>query len=156
MAETDHRRRLKRMEEQERKLVFTDFSHADAWRLGTSIVGIAAERSLPVAIRIVIGEQVAFHVGMPGSSADNDHWIARKERTVRRFGVSSFLLRVRGDVAGSDYAELGPEFAVHGGCIPIHTASGAVLGTVTVSGLTQADDHALALDAMQQFLADAE
>ena len=36
MAETDQqRRKLKRLEEQERKIAFSDFSHADAWRLGT-------------------------------------------------------------------------------------------------------------------------
>lgn len=154
MADVDHRRKLKRLEEQERKLVFADFSHADAWRLGTILVGVAAERSLPVAIRITIGEQVAFHVGMPGSSADNDGWLARKERTVRRFGASTLLLKVRGEVAGRDYAELDRrEFAVAGGAVPIHTASGAVLGTAAVSGLAQADDHALVVGAMQQFLA---
>jgi uncharacterized protein (UPF0303 family) len=153
MAETDHRRRLKRLEDQERKLVFPDFSHADAWRLGTMLVGIAAERSLPVAVRITIGDQIAFHVGMPGSSADNDDWLARKERTVRRFGISTFLLRTRGDAAGRDYAELDRAvYAVSGGCVPIRTASGAMLGTVGVSGLSQADDHALVLDAMAQFL----
>lgn len=144
------------MEEQERKLVFPDFSHADAWRLGTILVGIAAERSLPVAIRITIGEQVAFQVGMPGSSADNDGWLVRKERAVRRFGASSFLLKLRGEVTGRDYAELDPtRFAIAGGCVPIHTASGALLGTAAVSGLSQADDHALVVDAMQQFLTTA-
>lgn len=154
MAETDHRRKLKRLEDQERKLVFSDFSHADAWRLGTILVGVAAEGSLPVAIRITIGEQIAFHVGMPGSSADNDAWITRKERAVRRFGVSTFLLKIRGEVAGRDYAELDPaRFAIAGGCVPIRTASGALLGTVAVSGLAQADDHALVTDAMRQFLA---
>jgi uncharacterized protein (UPF0303 family) len=157
MAETDHRRRLKRLEDQERKLVFADFSHADAWRLGTMLVGIAAERSLPVAVRITIGDQIAFHVGMPGSSADNDGWLERKERVVRRFGVSTFLLKTRAEAAGREFRELDPErFAVAGGCVPIRTASGALLGTVGVSGLSQADDHALVLDAMAQFLKDPQ
>lgn len=154
MAETDQKRKLKRLEDQERKLAVADFSHADAWRLGTILVGISAERSLPVAIQITIGEQVVFHVGMPGSTADNDAWLQRKLAVVRRFRASTFVLKLRGEVTGRDYAELDPrQFAVAGGCVPIRTASGAMLGTVAVSGLSQADDHALVIDAMAQFVA---
>ena len=155
MPETDQKRKLKRLEDQERRLVFTDFSHADAWRLGTVLVTIAAERSLPIAIEITIGEQIVFHVGMPGSSADNDAWLTKKLATVRRFASSTMLLKLRGEVSGRTYAELDPQkFAVAGGCVPIHTASGAMLGTVAVSGLSQSDDHALVMDALAQFLAD--
>jgi len=158
MAETDaptttQRRKLKRLEEQERKLVFTDFSHADAWQLGTILVGVAAERNLAIAIRITIGEQTAFQVGMPGSSSDNDDWLVRKARAVQRFGASTFLLKIRGEVTGRSYAELDTtRFAIAGGCVPIKTESGALLGTVGVSGLAQADDHALVVDAVLQFL----
>jgi uncharacterized protein (UPF0303 family) len=155
--ETDQRRRLKRLEDQERKLVFPDFSLSDAWTLGSMLAGIAAERALPVAIRIELGEQTAFHVGMPGATAENDDWLRRKGAVVRRFGVSTYILRVRGELSGRDYAELDPaRFAVAGGCVPIRTPAGTLLGTVGVSGLSQADDHALVVDAMAQFLADAK
>lgn len=154
MAEADPKRKLKRWEDQERKLAFPDFSHADAWRLGTILVATAVERGLGIAIRITIGDQIAFHAGMPGSSADNDAWLERKARTVRRFGVSTMLLRMRADLVGETHPELDPaRYAIAGGCIPIRTAGGALLGTVGVSGLAQADDHALVLGAMQQFLA---
>ena len=38
------------LEAQERRLVFTRFDNADAWRLGSAMVTAAMERELPVTI----------------------------------------------------------------------------------------------------------
>jgi uncharacterized protein (UPF0303 family) len=40
------------LEAQEERLVFTRFDNADAWRLGSSMVAAATERSLPVTVDI--------------------------------------------------------------------------------------------------------
>jgi uncharacterized protein (UPF0303 family) len=48
----DERRLISSLEAQEERLVFTRFDNADAWRLGSSMVAAATERSLPVTVDI--------------------------------------------------------------------------------------------------------
>lgn len=147
------------IEAQERTLVFHSFSNDDAWALGSILVELARERMLAVTVDITRGEQQLFHAALPGTSAHNDAWIARKTRTVREFGVSSLLAGQRAKLAGNTFEEapwIDPlRYAGHGGCFPITVAGVGVVGTITVSGLPQLDDHALAVEAVTSFLADA-
>lgn len=83
---------LKTLLEQEEKLQFSSFDDNKAWELGSLLVATAKARNLPIAIDIKRGERQLFHVSMPGASADNDQWIARKIKTVNRFGHSSFYI----------------------------------------------------------------
>ncbi|MET3767917.1 uncharacterized protein (UPF0303 family) [Marisediminicola sp. UYEF4] len=150
---------IARIEAQERALVFHGFSNDDAWALGSILVELARERVLAVTIDITRGEQQLFHAAMPGTSAHNDAWITRKTRTVREFGVSSLLAGQRAKLGGHSF-ETAPwidpmRYAGHGGSFPITVAGVGVVGTVTVSGLPQLEDHALAVEAVTAFLAGA-
>ena len=49
--------------------------------------------------------QQLFHVALPGTTVDNDHWIRRKNAAVYRFGRSSFYLGVSCRVRGLSLAE---------------------------------------------------
>ncbi|GAA2691324.1 heme-degrading domain-containing protein [Actinoplanes palleronii] len=144
------------IEDQEKRLVFPHFDEADAWALGSLLVTLATERNLPVAVDIRRGEQQLFHAGLAGSTADNDAWIERKVRVVYRFASSSFLI---GRQLAAKGRELGPAmgvdptlFAAHGGAFPVRIAGVGVVGVVTVSGLPQAEDHALVVEAISTFL----
>ena len=144
------------LERQERELVLSRFDNADAWQLGSLLVQLATERGLPVAIDIRRGAQQLFHAGLPGSVADNDRWIERKVRVVERYGASSFLVGRR---LAADGRELGAahgvdpaDFAPHGGAFPVRIRDVGVVGVVTVSGLPQADDHALVVEAITAHL----
>ncbi|MEU4238405.1 heme-degrading domain-containing protein [Actinoplanes sp. NPDC026619] len=142
---------LEELEQQERELVFGRFTNADAWRLGCLLVELAGE--LPVAIDIRRGTQQLFHAGLEGSTADNDAWIARKVRVVERYGASSFLVGRRLAAKGQQLdAGMGvdpADYAAHGGAFPIRVRDVGVVGVVTVSGLPQADDHALVIKALR-------
>lgn len=145
------------IEAQEKRLVFTRFHYDDAWALGSILVGIARERSLPVTIDITRGEQELFHAALAGTAANNDEWMTRKARTVRKYGVSSFLVGLRHRSSGTPF-ETRPwtnnlQFSAFGGSFPITIADSGVIGTVTVSGLAQEDDHALVVEAIELFLA---
>ena len=147
------------IEAQERTLVFRGFSNDDAWALGSILVELARERVLAVTIDITRGEQQLFHAAMPGTSAHNDAWITRKTRTVREFSVSSLLAGQRAKLGGNSF-EAAPwidplRYAGRGGSFPINVAGVGVVGTVTVSGLPQLEDHALAVEAVTAFLAGA-
>lgn len=96
-------RTIAEVEQQERELVLPSFTHDDAWRLGTFLVGLAIERRLVVVVDVRHGDQVAFHAARPGTSADNDSWIERKVRVVRRFGRSSYLAGLQAESHGTTF-----------------------------------------------------
>jgi uncharacterized protein (UPF0303 family) len=147
---------LAELEAQERRLVFRRFTYDDAWELGSLLVELARERQAPVAIDIHRAGQQLFHVALPGSTADNDAWIARKRRVVERYGSSSYLVGARFRAQGTTFEEssrLDPDtYAAHGGSFPINVEGVGVIGAVTVSGLPQLHDHRFVVEALEQFL----
>ena len=144
------------LEEQERRLVFTRFDNADAWRLGSAMVQAAIERALPVTVDIRRHGQQLFHVALPGTTADNDSWIERKVNVVNRFHAASYLvgrrLAARGTVLDEALGVEPRSYAAHGGSFPVRVKDVGVVGTVTVSGLPQADDHAFVTEMIGAFL----
>lgn len=145
------------IEEQEHRLTLSRFSNGDAWKLGSLLVEMGHLREAPVAIDIRRGPQQLFHCALPGSSADNDAWIDRKRRVVERYGVSSYLVGARHRAKGTTFEEssrLDPDvYAAHGGSFPIAVEGVGVIGCVTVSGLPQAEDHAMVVEALERFAA---
>jgi uncharacterized protein (UPF0303 family) len=144
------------LEAQEEQLVFTRFDNADAWRLGSAMVAAATERALPVTIDIRRHGHQLFHAALPGTTAENDSWIERKVNVVNRFAAASYLVGRRLAARGAALDEaLGVEprlFAAHGGAFPVRIRNVGVVGTVTVSGLPQAEDHAFVTEMIGAFL----
>lgn len=144
------------LKQQEQELQFPSFSNADAVTIGLDLYSMAKERNLPITIDITRNGQQLFHLAMPGTSADNDQWIIRKCRLVNRFQMSSFRmgteLRSEEHTLESRYELSHYEYAAHGGCFPILIRDTGMVGTITVSGLAQEDDHALVVEAITNFL----
>jgi uncharacterized protein (UPF0303 family) len=143
---------------QEEELQFSSFTNTTAWELGCALVDAAQRDRLPVAIDIRRGDHQLFHAALPGTTPNNDVWIERKNRVVRRFGHSSFYMGALYRSHGTTLAErqlTDPEqFAAHGGAFPLSVRGVGVVGTITVSGLPQADDHRLVVDVLRAFLAE--
>jgi uncharacterized protein (UPF0303 family) len=146
---------ISELERQERELVLPRFDFADAWALGSLLVAMATGRSLPVAIDIRRFGQQLFHAALAGSVADNDHWIRRKVRVVERYGASSYLvgrrLAAKGEQLDAGMGVDPARYAAHGGAFPIRVEGAGMVAVVTVSGLPQADDHALVVEALREF-----
>ncbi|MFF9036794.1 heme-degrading domain-containing protein [Streptomyces sp. NPDC014892] len=146
---------IEELEAQERDLALLRFTHEDAWTLGALLVELARERNAPVAIDIRRGPQQLFHAALPGSTQDNDAWIDRKRRVVERYAASSYLVGARFRAKGTtfeDSSRLDPDrYAAHGGSFPLTVEGAGVIGTVTVSGLPQLEDHAMVVEALRRF-----
>jgi uncharacterized protein (UPF0303 family) len=136
---------------------FDRFDHDDAWRLGCAIVEKCRAENLTVTVSIRLGEQRVFHVGLPGSSADLDHWIERKSNIVTHFGESSMAVGEKyvrdGDLKGFFYAfALSPKkYFPSGGAVPLRVG-GALVGVVALSGVDSPTEHRIAVGAMQEYL----
>ncbi len=150
---------LKTRVEEEERLIFDSFDNDCALELGLALVDAARSRKLAVTIDICLGEQQLFHFAMAGTSPNNDAWIRRKSAVVRRFHKSSYHVGQEAVEKGVDFEDsqrLDPEdFAAHGGSFPISLRGTGVVGTITVSGLPQRDDHLLLVQTLERFLADA-
>ncbi|WP_432565408.1 heme-degrading domain-containing protein [Kineococcus sp. SYSU DK003] len=148
---------LTRLAADEERLVFEGFDEDDAWRLGSLLVERARAAGLPVAIAIRRNGQRLFHAALPGSVADHDHWLQSKMNVVDRFGHSSYLVGTQWSAGGGNFdvdARVDPRtHAAHGGAFPVRVRGVGVVGAVAVSGLPQADDHALVVDTLTEFLA---
>lgn len=147
---------LEQLLDQESRLQFEKFSNEDAWNIGSLIKKKAEERGHSITINITRSGQRLFHFSMPGTSADNDEWVDRKTRTVLRFAHSSFYigehLKSIGKTISQKYLVSEEQYAPHGGAFPVILRGTGVIGTVTVSGLPQADDHALVVEVLQEYL----
>jgi uncharacterized protein (UPF0303 family) len=105
----------------------------------------------------MFGARQLFHASLAGTSADNDEWVKRKVRLVYRFEHSSFYmgqsLKSKGKSIEEAYLLSEKEYAPHGGCFPVIVKGTGMVGTITISGLPQEEDHKLVVQAIRNYLA---
>jgi uncharacterized protein (UPF0303 family) len=147
---------LERLLLEEQQLQFSAFNEETAWQIGCWLVEYAIKNELPITIDIRRGEHQLFHVSRPGTSPDNDEWVKRKVRLVNRFGHSSYYLgqtlKCEGRTIEEKYLLPESEYAPHGGCFPIIVKGTGMVGTITVSGLAQEEDHKVVVQALRHFM----
>jgi uncharacterized protein (UPF0303 family) len=143
--------------QEEQELQFTKFNETTAWQIGSQLVERSVSNNLPVTIDITRGDHQLFHASLHGTSPDNDEWVKRKVRIVYRFQHSSLymgqLLKSKGRRIEEAYLLPESEYAPHGGCFPIILRDTGMIGTITVSGLSQEEDHKLVVQAIRDHLA---
>lgn len=148
---------LQTLTQQEQELQFTAFSSDTALTLGLKLVELARAGNKIITINITINGKVLFHHAMQGASADQADWIRRKNNVVARFGRCSFYVGIDHKHRGVVFEEIKylepKDHAANGGAFPITLKGTGIVGTVTVSGLRQAEDHALVVEALRAVLA---
>ena len=147
---------LEKIALQERRLQFKQFDAEVAWALGTAIKAAAEKRQVAVAIDIGLHGHPLFSYAMPGTTPDNWDWIRRKRNVVVRYHRSSYAIVLKHERAGTTLqggTGLDPkDYSTHGGCFPILLIGTGCVGTITVSGLPQRDDHTLVVSVLQDYL----
>ena len=133
---------------------FERFGHREALELGQRMLAAALQDDRPITIALWLGDQRVFHAGLPGTSADNDAWMERKRALVRRYDKASWtttqLFREHGLDKRMVAMGLDPlQYALAGGGVPIRVR-GTTVGVLVVSGLTDAEDHDLAVAALRE------
>ena len=138
-------------------LQLSSLSQAEALEIGTIAQSIGLDRKLPIAIEVRMKEWTIFHVSLPGSTPENDSWIARKARVVNATGNSTMYERVLAEEQGIDwYAVKGlseESHAIHGGGLALNVVGLGLTGILLISGLPQVDDHLLGVEIITEYLA---
>jgi len=147
---------LELLKQQEQELQFTTFTNDTALALGLKVVELAKQKGKAVAVNIARNGLVLFHHAMDGTHGDQADWIRRKNNVVARWGRSSYYVGVDHKHRNAVFEDAKhyaiEDYAAHGGAFPLIIRNVGIVGTVTVSGLPQAEDHALAVEAMRAIL----
>ncbi len=153
MSLTEQEYTLEKMVQEENDYQFSHFDATVARKLGLRYIEEAERRDLSIVVDIVLNNRPVFYCAMPGTKADHDQWIIRKRRVVERFSHSSLYIGTLIKAQQStlqDMFFLNPmEFAPFGGGFPIHLKSCGMVGIVTISGLTEVEDHRLCVWGLQ-------
>jgi len=140
----------------EKEIVFSRFTNEMAVEIGLKLYETAREQGKAITIDITRNGHRLFHLAMEGTSADNEQWIRRKNNVVNRFGHSSYYISTMLKESGLTFEQVfevsGADYAAHGGAFPIIIRNVGIVGTVTVSGLPQKEDHELAVEVLRTFM----
>ena len=149
---------LDELRDQERRLVLPSLDENDAIDIGLRLLRLATDRDLAVTIEVRRAGRVVFRAARTGTNAHNDMYVAGKAKIVERFGHATLLERLRHEEAGTTFAEATsltfPEYAPHGGGVPLIVEGTGPVGVAIVSGLPQQDDHALIVEVLEAYLAE--
>ena len=147
---------LKELGQQEEEIQFGSFSNDTALAVGMALVQAAKNAGKSVTIDITRGGQQLFHFAMAGTSIDNGEWVRRKNNVVNRFGHSSYYVGITlknlGQTMEEKYLLPSSDYAAHGGAFPLIITGVGVVGTITVSGLPQQEDHELVVSTLRLIL----
>ncbi len=145
-------RDLERIALQEHELRLPRLDASVAWELGTRIRTMAVERGLTLVIDVRRFGQPLFYAALDGTTPDNPEWVRRKSNVVARFHRSSYGVGITQKLKGTTLFERQglplADYAVDGGSFPLAVEGAGVVGSVTVSGLPQRDDHNLVVEAL--------
>lgn len=144
--------------DEEAALVLERLTAVDALAIGQSILELARTwvPGRPVAVHLETDDHPLFVHFMDGTEAGNADWIIKKKNVTRRFGRSSWAVRLEFLERQLDFQAatgLDPAlFRAEGGAVPLLVRGKGRVGTLVVSGLEGWEDHALAVGGLQEWM----
>ena len=149
--------RSKQLLEEEKLFWLKSLDIFSALSIGDIAKSIGFSRNLPIAIEVRIGDWTVYHASLPGSSPENDSWIARKARVVNLKNHSTLYERVKAEELSIDWFTENnlseKEYAIHGGGLPLISKEQGFVGSFIISGLPQIDDHLFGIEVLMEYLA---
>ena len=141
---------------QEQILQFHSFTEEDSWKLGETMRAAAVAKKYPFVIDIRVSGRKLFFTALPGSVPENENWVQRKINIVMVKHKSSYHIgrelaqngKVLNEAMGFNPIDIAP----HGGCFPIIIKNVGVVGTITVSGIPQREDHNFVVEHICAYL----
>lgn len=147
---------LIQMEKEEQELRFSAFTNETALQVGLAIIDEARSLGKSITVEIYRQGQRLFAHAMAGTTAENEDWIRRKNNVVRHYGQSSWRVALQARQEGTTIEDRDglslSDYVGAGGGFPLHVEGEGMIGTITVSGLPDQEDHDLLISALRRYL----
>jgi uncharacterized protein (UPF0303 family) len=155
-ANLNFEQKLADLDLEHRTLIFQEFNSNIALEIGLLLVNQARAEQKSITVDITMGSHQLFHCALEGTTDENDQWVIRKNRVAIKFQKSSYyismLLRFQNKTIEEAYDLSSVEYAPFGGAYPIITVNNGFIGTITVSGLPDYEDHEMVVNAVKWYL----
>jgi uncharacterized protein (UPF0303 family) len=143
---------LERIALQEKELQLPRLDAQMAWELGTRLRTMGVERGMKLVVDVRRFNQPLFYSALDGTTPDNYEWVRRKSNVVARFHRSTYAVgltqKSKGTSLHERYGLPVADYVADGGGFPLAVEGAGVVGSATVSGLPQRDDHNFVVEAL--------
>ncbi|SEB38597.1 Uncharacterized protein, UPF0303 family [Tenacibaculum sp. MAR_2009_124] len=135
-----------------KKITLQEFSNDISLKMGLKILDLARERNQRIAIEICRLNHTVFLYIDDTLPADKHNWLRRKANVAKHFEESSLSVKndlKNGNMTLEDTFQLpNKDYLAKGGSIPLFLDNAGMIGTITVSGLTDVEDHQIIIEAL--------
>ena len=136
-----------------KKITLPKFSNDIGLKLVLKIINLARDRNQKIAVEICrINHSIFLYVD-DSLPADKHNWLRRKANVAKHFEESSLSVKndlKNGNMTLSETFQLSDkDYLAKGGSIPLFVENAGMIATVTVSGLTDVEDHQIIIDALE-------
>ena len=139
-----------------REITLDRFNNSIALEMGLRIINLAKANEHSIAVSIDRLNHTVFRYISDGLSEDKHDWLRRKANVVKRFEESSLSVKedlLRGNMSLSTTFGLSErDYVAKGGSIPLKIKDAGLIAVVTVSGLSDVEDHDLIVSALSQHI----
>ncbi|KYP15253.1 heme-binding protein [Flavihumibacter sp. CACIAM 22H1] len=136
-----------------KRIELTSFNNSKALQMGLAIIDLAKKRKQVIGVEIARLNQPIFLYIDDDLPADKNHWLKRKANTARHFEESSLYVRYelekKNRTLEAFFGLDEKDYVAKGGAIPLFVTGAGIIGTITVTGLPDTEDHQLIIDALQ-------
>ena len=143
------------VQQQEKSLILDKFDENVAFKLGQTAVDLASARGQAIWVNISRADHTLFEFSMPGTKPANSDFGMRKRSVVNLMHFSSINFYIQ-KLNGFNFVEFmnldSRKFGTYGGSFPIRVINAGVVGSITVSGLSDLDDHNLVVDVLSKHI----
>ena len=146
---------LKALEEQESVLRFDSIDFKTLTRISLRICEKKKSLDKTAYILTTVNGLSVFSLAMPGATKNNEDWARRKSNLTLRYSMSSLHATLNMQRNGKTLEICGMDsrdYGLSGGSFPILLKSGVCIGSITVSGMTEWEDHQTVSDAIAEEL----
>ncbi len=136
-----------------KKIELDSFSNKIGMEMALKIVDLAKSRNQHIAVEVCRLNHTVFSYVDDMLPTNSNNWLRRKANVAKQFEESSLSLKIKMQDGNKSLASTfglnEKDFVAKGGAIPIFVKHAGMIATITVSGLSDEEDHKIIIDALK-------